>query len=1635
MSKKVFKSQASSSKAVFGSSVAFGSVHFGRAPGSVLSYVYEPPDLGGISDPAVVVCFKNVQKRDSTTRTKALEELQIYVNTRSDSKDALEDSFLEAWARLFPRTSIDNARRVRQLVHTIHGLIIEVCGKRFVKHMPATVGAWLAGLQDGDRPVARSAQDAIKRVFSTEGKQQGVWKAFRDPILEYCSAAALNESPNTLSDNRTVSPDDAEAKYSRAIGGALLTIATLLEVLPVEDTEKRGDSYEELLHSEAVLGLASSEDAFLRKAIYRLITTAEAKVQNLLQLSIVGNHIIKALDTDQTGSMSDFLRCLISLSKAQPEVWTSLYTGSSKKSPHKRLCHFLRKGSQGGSGEVWSQIGILLELVPRSVLLPDTELHPEKDAQAQQRVHVLTALKEGATRKNEIRALQKDAWECYLKLAEMILNYQVEPSARSELIRSSVLPLLQQYINPETENIEWGIGGLASEYVVEKAITVAFSYDPRTIQDVVNKLSDTLIEELKTSLPEQSKDHSKSQDATSDKFKRWYTVRASMLHKGDIQLSEIFTKRVESEVVAATSVLVSRNGKPYSAAMVLERAATLVCGSQQAVNGMYKTGEFQQPVLDKLVRFAKEELPSLMGSLSSLYMLKILQTLESACPLEGTLTAAVQRLAAAEPSPSRDSALYYLTSLRPWPGQQQVQAILSQAVLADLKHALDGVEGKWSLIEATIRNSQSPDSVKEDILAKMTESLSISAETVPALDGFDGIAKDAGQAFARLLASPHAPDLLSKLLFLSQEGDEYTRSRASKLKDIVSSSLAKSSANEITSNPVLNIIKESIPNTHQEALSVESLVSQALDLLKGKPSDQVKDILSELLPEAKQWKDFLGLFLKKQIDDALVLTNPLGGAIHLLSYPYQASDLGPIGYDAQGCSALIRMALFVAKVFKDSDLWEKADSETLLRTYVNISIVAQLANDHLSLPPAQALFDIAVGIEESQTVDAVAEIQSFCADCLRVGAISTEPWLDAALFELYQATGTSQSISYYNARAYAAAASELRELQKGAQKIMSADAELSRMGKQPKLLSDITLLASASSSPALIKLLNELVADIAGRDLEGDLQISLQKIVMLNMVLQVEGMPLEELPKHRLVFFVQHVSAALHSSIDGNIKSELMKILATFLPLIQDIFGEFWENILNAIPQALGSEDSKLPLVHASLRLCSVLLKLVTSHANEDFQESWVDAKPRIAANLLSMLRAHADASDISNQPLKIVNSLLARQVSAFADTMQLELEDMYPIMASESTTLQRSAFEILHKAIPLAQEQVSLEAALSKNFVAKLPEELLSLMLEAPSADNYLDLHRESELPSPLARYLLSWKLVFDHWNNASYTLQSLYVSSLKDSQSLPLLLSFTFNVLIGSQDKHPFDPSRLPSWIGSYSPSPSVDPATESRHLLCHLYYLTLKHAPHLAKDWHTNACPRALKSRVESWTERHVSPLIIAAELATVSAWTPPEVTTAADSSASSKMEIKVSNRAREASASLPLDDTHISIRILLPPAYPLYPIALATGNRVGIDERKWTSFLNVSRIVMNFSSSSQGLGCVIDGIAAWRSNVLSALRGQSECAICYSVVSEDRKVPDKRCATCNNRFHGMCLYKWFQRSGGSSCPLCRNAFNYA
>lgn len=282
------------------------------------------------------------------------------------------------------------------------------------------------------------------------------------------------------------------------------------------------------------------------------------------------------------------------------------------------------------------------------------------------------------------------------------------------------------------------------------------------------------------------------------------------------------------------------------------------------------------------------------------------------------------------------------------------------------------------------------------------------------------------------------------------------------------------------------------------------------------------------------------------------------------------------------------------------------------------------------------------------------------------------------------------------------------------------------------------------------------------------------------------------------------------------------------------------------------TDRSPIPYVHASLKLYAQMRKLTTiDEPNDDLIEAWNDAEQPVANGLINLLKHAQHFPDEFHQPLKMVNDVLARQIAHVSLEHLEATEELYPLLYVESQPVQQTAFNILHKQIPAAQEQISIDTALEKT-TARLPEELLSLIMEAPTVAALGEVNFERNVPLPLRGYLLSWLLVFDHLEHASFKVKNDYIEHVKEGDNLPGLLNFTFDFL-GHAHNKPVDISKLD--ITTYE-ADVEPPRKDLQWLLTHLYFLSLRHVPSLTKSWFISCKSRATVVTLEPWTEKYAS-----------------------------------------------------------------------------------------------------------------------------------------------------------------------------------
>lgn len=732
--------------------------------------------------------------------------------------------------KLYPRTSIDSARRVRQLAHALQGQVATSCGKRIAKHLPNAIGAWLTGLHDNDKVVARTAQDAFCRVFPSDEKQLAVWKLFQPYILAYCENCIFIENPTTLSDERTTSLDDATMKYGRVIGCAILTVMTALskfseftsrngqlsalnlDTLPTADVQKQEEKYRRILAADRIWKSVLQADAFVRKAVFKLLATVLIRrKKDWIHPEMISTHLLQnLLNVNQIGSAYEYVKMLAYLTTNLPEIWTTFYSTATKNSATKRICQFLRKGSQGAPAEFWDQIWVIFQHIPSVISCAITVSNESDDVakSSNDSFPVLKSLLEGITRPDEHRANQDKAWQTYFQAAERLLSLLPSKELHRKLAHDSLIPIIEQYVRPSGEGRQWvlsGVGQQGCRKVIELIMHTSFS----EFEETWYKLSADVLQDLRQSLPEQSKDFTKSQDLLVKQVKRWYSLQAGILTGPESAIFHpLSLVTATNELRTAIDILRTRNGKPYSAAAALEAAVRTL-----------PHDTFSNSSTERLLfEFARTDVPELLLSHSSPYLIEFLIVLGNDQEAEDIRRKNLNALIIAPDSAMKYKALRYLVS-SPWMARTALAAELEKLMKNVLQEALEGNNDSWLLVEASIGNAHISNEVMDSVLANMTNSLFVDGQTAAGLSSIGKLMKRNEPAIKAFTNSTSGGRLFSRLLFLSELPLEEIALQAQGLTSTIRTSTAREKLSKTTNEFMVQIIQMGITTADSHSLS------------------------------------------------------------------------------------------------------------------------------------------------------------------------------------------------------------------------------------------------------------------------------------------------------------------------------------------------------------------------------------------------------------------------------------------------------------------------------------------------------------------------------------------------------------------------------------------------------------------------------------------------------------------------------------------------------------------------------------------------------------------------------------------------------------------------------------------------
>ncbi|EPB68098.1 zinc finger, C3HC4 type [Ancylostoma ceylanicum] len=209
-------------------------------------------------------------------------------------------------------------------------------------------------------------------------------------------------------------------------------------------------------------------------------------------------------------------------------------------------------------------------------------------------------------------------------------------------------------------------------------------------------------------------------------------------------------------------------------------------------------------------------------------------------------------------------------------------------------------------------------------------------------------------------------------------------------------------------------------------------------------------------------------------------------------------------------------------------------------------------------------------------------------------------------------------------------------------------------------------------------------------------------------------------------------------------------------------------------------------------------------------------------------------------------------------------------------------------------------------------------------------------------------------------------------------------------------------------------------------YVYLATYREREYFVSDkfpFSVNVYERYAANLLYRYVRCYVSKLLIEAELNKV------KMANQSHLKADKLLKVRVVPISGEVVAEYKVEETTMRLSIVMPVDWPLSVPLIQIDKAIVPSEKvkKWLLQLTAYLFHQN--------GSTMEGILMWRKNVDRDVEGAEACTICMMTIhSTNHQLPklQVKCRQCKNKFHSNCLYKWFESSSQSSCPLCRANF---
>ncbi|TPX63334.1 hypothetical protein SpCBS45565_g06673 [Spizellomyces sp. 'palustris'] len=1538
-------------------------------------------ELGGLHGD-VKVLFKRLSKRDTVTRIKALEDLSAYVS--SEPSETVKD-ILPAWSKSFNRLVIDADRRVREMTVTVQLGLVRKVRKQFAPYLKQVIGSWFCARFDANKEVSRIAGEAFQTAFPS--KQVEVLVYCQSEILDFVIDTVLHQTPETMSDPRFTTPEDVMSKFARVVSSCFYMLAYLFDQLPLPEITNSISKYDTLFDNQAFWNTCAHPLAPIRRASYALIKTISRVDPEILKkrLDILIPIFPGKLFSDKDPSThSELWESLVFFTKACPESWLL----PSKRPPLQKLFGFLRNGAFGSVGVSYPSLLALLACLPSQILSQDT-FAPEFLSNFWQ------GLDSGAIDKTNDHIFLESWFECTLFL---IVQSGGQATAQ-ERVEVDLFQPVFVYLFPEKHNVSKrlkprNLSMITAKYIDKLSTS---SQIPTSLVDCFMNMLERVLEGaiVRGVYPDEAEIGPEFESMSV----RCGEFLACLVEQGGSVRDSV--ERIATRLFCRILDVISPNehlsGHAHLLATFTTFSSILTCPDTHAPLTTFLT---RLNLLTTHPKPALNILSMLVVYLSVLPLTAVrsvwTQILDFVFGMENNVIPCFANL-----------MTLVLGTVQADLTDPRIDALVTECVTNRLERGED-VTSVELVVATCLRFPPDSPVLTPETVGYISTTLQtvLSNLTTDLVIGYHDAAHT-GRALTVLHILQHLskaplmasmiPDILDLAFVDGEDESGDVREALGVTKRLWEEYVCVDS----DVDGLMKRWESNVGNVEYHG-SIDTFVSQ----FKSIQSKVSESLTARLIRTPYFWQSLHSTY--QVYTPYLALTDPL------IPLTCDTHPLPTHETDVYGNSVLVRWIGIILSFARQASFFEG-------RGWMlgQVVVWGVLWNDLSSLHAHDTK------VVEWNIPSALNDVLDTVVD-----SIPIDPDFHTRLAALFRNVVSGSDVPV----------------------------------QPPDLLSDMlcSLLRSALDSNlharALHTALDKVFAKVGVHQKDAVLWMDFCVSVECRPVRgiwndRVLGLLAEHWDKgirtlvSRLVDMEQHVVRTVGYETTITRLSLLVALLqqdstrpvmdtSNLVNLVRAIRGWYAEPVGMDLNRHVAMFlESMVRRVDVGLHIGQWVLEVCT-----EWIQGGVDSTPESRVLLfyaLDLFTALQDAAQVypdtyptlTDRAQDIYNTVLGIFLNTSPEGVSDPEQDIWTCIADFVSTVPDSIlfsvdgsklYELLY--VPIKQVQQTAYGLIHKHVVRHVADASLRVEMrqEGDVEEIPVDVvtsirKRGMDDPHSTFGYLLSWMILFDHFQDATFDLVSQYVTHLRSLELLPRFLDDLFG-LLGFGSKM-FDCSR---WDVEAFELQGFDMTPLSFSLLsAHLYYRTLTHTPTLLRIWWSECKNRQTTLSVESYTEKYFSPLLISQELTRV---------LNADLTAYPDLSVRVNKTGCEVVACFAIEDAVLEMVVRIPKSFPLKLVDVeggAGGRAAGISEARWRAWLLGASAVIGSLS-----GSVLEAVKLFGRNLGLHFQGVEDCAICYSVIGViDRTLPTKQCKTCKHLFHSSCLYKWFRTSNQSTCPLCR------